>query len=1005
MSIRSNRFKTKRLVLGVSSALILSASYALNAAESEKFKIDVSHSTAGEALLELAEKSGAQIIFSQEIGKRFKTSRVTGEYTLESALNAMLKDSGLRYEFLSEDSVVIKEKNSDTEELKEVEEVVVTGSRIRGAQTSAPVVTITREAIEARGFSSIADVIRSLPQNYNGLNESSHADGSTSSPRFVTGAAAANLRGLGTGSTLVLVNGRRSANAPSEDGTFVDLSKFSIGMVERIEVITGGASAIYGADAVGGVINIITRKDYVGSETSVRYEDTNSNAKAYELRQLFGYSWDSGNATLNLNYKKTDPAERAALGLTSSDHSDRGGRDHRTRSSSSPGTITIRNPALFPGAPADAVLALLPDGDGTNVDFDDLIYITAAERAFQTGNWLLIPPAERFLQEWLTPETINKSINFTIDQQLNDSVELYIDGTYSDRHSTTATSSSTTRQTVPVSNAFNNFGIPVEVNYSLENESRSGRLPFQSSEAWGKSYGLGAGLVADLPWGDWRASLDVRAERTENNDVSYNLTLEDTFNDAALGIPQSVIDLRNNAIYTSNSDDAINYFGNGTGHGANVDFSQFLYSRARGLRESELKSATANFDGSVFEWIGGTAKASIGAEIREESLDYSNYSLNTFATQPVRDLEAVFGELSVPLVGADNALPLINELSIKLAGRYDSYEIVGPFGEETGVGPRGPIRATESRTFSEFSPQIGVIWRPIEDIRVAFDWSEAFQAPTIQELFDPNFAFPSPFFDPIAPGGAGLVFADFGGGGNPELEPQNSESTTVQFQYTPSALPGLNISLAWMRIEFDNVIRPGIGQFASFTDLLTNHHLHPGVQRDLGGNLIGVYFSPINAAFQRTEAVDFDISYDFETDFGEFVIGINGTYTGEFIEQLTPTNPINSTDGTAQGLDTWKVVPSVQWTYDKWSANTFINYSSSYSLNDSDSPQKTVDSLITVDARVQYSFDETMSMALGARNLFDTEAPFHDANLGLSTTRYDIRGRVLYMDFKKSFNF
>ena len=417
-------YPKKQLVMGVAAALAMVASSAVLAAD-EKYSLDIKAQGASSALLELSRKSGSLIIVQPDVQKNIQLKKLQGDMTLEEALNALLQDSGLVYEFSSDGSVVVSNSDSNDGSAEDDvdEEVVVTGSRIRGVETAAPTVSITREDIERRGFSSVEDIIRSLPQNYSGLNSSSHADGSTESPRFVNGASSANLRGLGTGSTLVLVDGRRSANAPSEDGTFIDLSKYPIGMIERIDVTTGGASAVYGSDAVGGVINIITRKDYQGAETTLRYES--SNGDAYELRQMFGTTWDSGNVTVNLNYKSSDPVNRLSLGIENTDHSDRGGRDHRTRGIS--GVLDTRGGHSIPGAPAGTRYAILPEGDGTNVQESDLIYVSSLENATQTGNYLLMPLADIGLQNWLTSEQEDKSFNLTANQELTDSVQLYVD--------------------------------------------------------------------------------------------------------------------------------------------------------------------------------------------------------------------------------------------------------------------------------------------------------------------------------------------------------------------------------------------------------------------------------------------------------------------------------------------------------------------------------------------------------------------------------------------------
>jgi iron complex outermembrane recepter protein len=184
----------------------------------------------------------------------------------------------------------------------QLEEIVVTGSHIRGIENKTnPVIVIDQTQIEQSGYSSTQDLFFSLPQNY--------AGGSTTQAGFIgTGqlngdfSSAINLRGLGASSTLVLLNGHRMA--PAVQGTQVDVSSIPLAAIERVEILTDGASAIYGSDAVGGVVNIITKKDYDGADTSARFGSVTSGSRHEEtIAQTLGKSWDSGNVTGTFQYQ------------------------------------------------------------------------------------------------------------------------------------------------------------------------------------------------------------------------------------------------------------------------------------------------------------------------------------------------------------------------------------------------------------------------------------------------------------------------------------------------------------------------------------------------------------------------------------------------------------------------------------------------------------------------------------------------------------------------------
>lgn len=191
------------------------------------------------------------------------------------------------------------------------EDIIVTGTRIRGVPpVSSPVTTYDREDIERTGYSTLVQFVESLPQNFNGgaTQDSIGTEGSVGNRGFGN---APNLRALGPGATLVLLNGRRIAPG-GNTGQFIDVSMIPLSAIERVEILTDGASAIYGADAVGGVINMITRADYEGVDTILRYGDvTSGGAGEVQASQSFARSWTSGNAMAVFEHHGRDPLRAA----------------------------------------------------------------------------------------------------------------------------------------------------------------------------------------------------------------------------------------------------------------------------------------------------------------------------------------------------------------------------------------------------------------------------------------------------------------------------------------------------------------------------------------------------------------------------------------------------------------------------------------------------------------------------------------------------------------------
>ncbi len=184
-----------------------------------------------------------------------------------------------------------------------LEEVIVTGSHIRGAQNlSSPVIRFDREDIERSGYATTQQLIQKLPQNLNNISDMTFG-GINGGADLTYNGSGVNLRGLGSDASLVLLNGRRMA--PIGQGSFVDVSLIPLSAIERVEVLTDGASAIYGSDAVGGVVNMVLRRDFDGAETRLRYGSvTEGSYDELQAGQALGHTWDSGQALVSYEYHR-----------------------------------------------------------------------------------------------------------------------------------------------------------------------------------------------------------------------------------------------------------------------------------------------------------------------------------------------------------------------------------------------------------------------------------------------------------------------------------------------------------------------------------------------------------------------------------------------------------------------------------------------------------------------------------------------------------------------------
>ena len=299
------------------AALLLALALGVPAyADKPPKQVSIEAQPLGDAIFELSQQTGATIFVNDRLvgGKSAKT--LNGVYTVEEGLSRLLEGSGLSYRQTADGTYAVVQataqitdrngatpKPSDEPSL-EIEEIVVTGTNIRGiAPESSPNFTLDREVIDNSGFVTVDQLLDSIPQNFGGGARPDTSGflpvGDSVSNQFSS--STVNFRGLGSSSTLTLINGRRLA--PIGDFGFVDVSMIPLTAVDRVEGVTDGSSAIYGSDAVGGVINFVLRDDFEGAETGIQYgTSTEGQYDTYQVSQTLGKNWGAGNALLSYEF-------------------------------------------------------------------------------------------------------------------------------------------------------------------------------------------------------------------------------------------------------------------------------------------------------------------------------------------------------------------------------------------------------------------------------------------------------------------------------------------------------------------------------------------------------------------------------------------------------------------------------------------------------------------------------------------------------------------------------
>ncbi|OAN53479.1 TonB-dependent receptor [Sphingobium sp. TCM1] len=279
------------------------------AADERRIEYNIEAGDLGEALKAVSRLSGKEIIFNSEAVLGKTARRLHGRFTADEAVQALLEGSGLTAQFRKE-VIIIRGRAEPSGNLAYPStvqsDIVVTGSRIRGATPTSPVISMSRQTLTDAGFTNLGDAVRSIPQNFGGGQNPGVAGGGLQggNNQNVTSSSTLNLRGLGPDATLTLLNGHRLPYDAVYQG--IDIASIPLAAVDRIEVVADGASAIYGSDAVGGVANVILRPDYSGLSTSARYGgSTDGGNQQQQYSAVGGAVWQGGGLIGVFDYNRS----------------------------------------------------------------------------------------------------------------------------------------------------------------------------------------------------------------------------------------------------------------------------------------------------------------------------------------------------------------------------------------------------------------------------------------------------------------------------------------------------------------------------------------------------------------------------------------------------------------------------------------------------------------------------------------------------------------------------
>jgi iron complex outermembrane receptor protein len=993
MTRKALRFTAGTLMV----ALVAFAGIQIAQAQTIDFNVPAQSATTG--IPEFARQAGIQILVSEPLVRGKRIATVTGSHSVEEALAILLKGTGLvatsrdgaTYTVATsqapsslrnstaqanalaasqspsknpQNATVPVSESKETEKPK-LEEIVVTGSRLRvtATQGSQDVQVYTREQIDQSGQTAVSDFLNTLP----GVAQmSSEAPGGTSWSSSV------QLHGLPVGTTLVLVNGRRVGISAFQEvfnqENFVDLNSIPLAIVERIEVVSAGSSAVYGSDAIGGVVNIILKKSFEGFDIALKYggasgtDDLNSSL-------AWGKHWESASITMIGSFQDRSELTGFDRALTANqDFTPYGGPDARTYNCN-PGNVysVVGNNLPGVGAPYAAVPAGFT-GTPSQSEF--------ASTAGQLNKCSFTPYSS------LIPSTRRAGLLVLGSYDLASSAELFTEILYSHVDEINYTGPNSLYGvpgyqsfTVSPSNPYNPFGETVGISNLLTSLGRV-REPLETNFL--------------------RPLLGIRGELF--NKWKWEVAGW-TAHDNSTGAYQNVANSADiqSALNSSNPATALNPFIDGP-LGSPQLLRSFLYT-INNTYDARTNAADAFINGPLLTLPSGDVQAVIGAEYDRDDLSYND----TFNAPPTasfhRSRYAAFSEARIPLLGKHTNGVDADTLAVTLAARYDDYSDFG----------------------SKATPQYGAEWRPTATLLIRGTYGRAFKAPTLDQLYSPTNTYQSVVNDPLNGNQTEGVTISYGG--NPRLKPETGQSRTLGLVYSSKLIPDFRVTVTYWSIDENDSI-----QELDYQTIADNPNLFPGaVIRAPTCSSGPCPITLINDGFVNYGAIsvrgfDYRLDYDIDTAVGVLAPSASVTQTYHYTAALTPdvapTDRASIANDDGNWAPRWKGTVALNWKSGPYAASTDGRYVSHYQDYDPlpNGTALTLGNFWLCDVSFRYAIGSVLTptnaflkgseFQVGAVNVFNTLPQFsnHFGGFnGFDPSEGDIRGRFAYLQLHTTF--
>ncbi len=1007
--------------------LTLACSAAL-AAQAQGVRMDIPAGDLASALDAYVRQTGTQLVYRADQLKGARSKGVQGQFDTREGLNRVLRDSGFTAQRDPSGAVLVVAQAAPPKAtpapaprttppaaaatpaeppVTDMQAVQVTGSRIPRSEVEgpAPITVVTAEQIQSAGLTSVPDFLRSLSQN----SGSVYGQQNTTNAQSTPGAQAVDLRGMGPNHTLVLINGRRIADFPlplNSRSNFTDIGNIPLGMIDRVEVLTGSASAVYGSDAMAGVINFILKKSTDGTTIDYRYGDTGrGGGESHRLTLTSGFERDALSGIVGLEFQDKRPLW---------------GTDRSIQDSTLDAPTSRRRlPRLIAQvydwdddvniAPADDCAAMAGLNEGTTALAEDRWGepYCGSERAI----------AYRTIQNERKGVNLYGSFRYEFsdtlawfaDLQLGRQTVRLLTGTNgndvaSDHmgwefHDPASTNNYRNKM------FFNAATGHYEIWARQFTPEETGGLRNRMNTTVQKTLAVTTGLEGTFGenW-NWEAAYNHSEYKA---DVDMPRILADAANRLFLG-PRLGYDADGYAIYDADPQRLFKPL-------TPAEFATIgVMSSWHPVARNDNLSFTAD-NTALFSLPAGDVGFATAIEYGQQS-----YRINP---DPLALTEDAYygprygdgnGDRDHWSAAAEMRIPLLASLATSVAGRYDRYS----------YGDKNP---------GKFTWSAGLEWRPVDSLLVRGSYGTGFRAPDMHYLFAGNDYYRTRWATDYyqcrtdEPGFSDADCYDDGSWdvstfdvytGNMELDVETSKSFTAGFVWSPTA--DFDLALDYFRIKVANQVqsqsrerlrideancRLGVTDTGTPVDIASPTCVDAlaRVIRDAGGDITSVHFSPINIASEESAGIDLTANYRLRTArAGDFRFSGNYTWMDSHTRRQYPGDPeedMLAVDFSATTLPKVKGNLGVDWNREAWGAGLFGTYLGRVANYDNDA---WTPATWRFNGSVRYDISDHMRVSLAVNNLLDKMPP-KDATWAnypyYDTSWFDSMGRSYYLQF------